>query len=122
MLVIDGQSYDVPVLSVKRTADFLDKYASRTEDGVMQREIIGTFFNYKLELGRARSPAEYQRLWNKLTDPTEFHEVTVPDEKGWYTFTAYFSNVSDQLKVIENGTPIWRGLTVNFTARSPART
>ena len=38
MVVIDGKSFNVPVVSLKRTADFLDKYGNRTEDGVLQRE------------------------------------------------------------------------------------
>ena len=38
---IDGISYDVPLVSIKRTAEFLDKYAERTEDGDLKRELIG---------------------------------------------------------------------------------
>ena len=53
--------------------------------------------------------------------PVEFHEVTVPDEDGDYTFTAYFSNVADELlrKVAEKN--YWKNLTVNFIAKKPAR-
>ena len=41
---IDGVYFDVPFLSIKRTADFLDKYAERTEDGDLKRELIGVYF------------------------------------------------------------------------------
>ena len=34
---IDGEFFDVPLVSIKRTGDFLDKYANRTEDGVLHR-------------------------------------------------------------------------------------
>lgn len=121
MLYIDGIGYKIDVMSVKRTADFLDKYAERTENGDLERELIGVYFNYKLQLGPGVDRAEYARLWDKLTEPVEFHEVTVPDEDGDYTFTAYFSNVADELlrKVAEKN--YWKNLTVNFIAKKPAR-
>lgn len=121
MLYIDGIGYKIDVLSVKRTAVFLDKYAERTENGDLERELIGVYFNYKLQLGPGIDRTEYARLWDKLTEPVEFHEVTVPDEDGDYTFTAYFSNVADELlrKVAEKN--YWKNLTVNFIAKKPAR-
>ena len=121
MLYIDGIGYKIDVLSVKRTADFLDKYAERTENGDLERELIGVYFNYKLQLGPGVDRAEYARMWDKLTEPVEFHEVTVPDEDGDYTFTAYFSNVADELlrRVAEKN--YWKNLTVNFIAKKPAR-
>ena len=121
MLYIDGIGYKIDELSVKRTADFLDKYAERTENGDLKRELIGVYFNYKLQLGPGIDRTEYARLWDKLTEPVEFHEVTVPDEDGDYTFTAYFSNVADELlrKVAEKN--YWKNLTVNFIAKKPAR-
>ena len=121
MLYIAGIGYMIDVLSGKRTADFLDKYAERTENGDLERELIGVYFNYKLQLGPGIDRTEYARLWDKLTEPVEFHEVTVPDEDGDYTFTAYFSNVADELlrKVAEKN--YWKNLTVNFIAKKPAR-
>ncbi|MEG1687431.1 MAG: hypothetical protein RR022_08350 [Angelakisella sp.] len=120
MLKIDGEWYDVPVLSLHRKAEFLDKYANRTEDGVLHRELIGTYLNFQLKLGNGDS-GEYQRLWNKLTEPDEFHLVTVPEGERSFTFMAYFSNVGDSLLRTYQGKPYWTGLTVNFIARSPAR-
>lgn len=121
MIVIDGIKYNVPVVSVKRTADFLDKYANRTESGDLKRELIGVFFNYQIQFGFTTDLNEYARLWNKLTQPQEFHQVTVPDESGNYTFTAYFSNVGDELLRKKGTKNYFKELTVNFTAKAPAR-
>ncbi len=121
-LTIDGTTYNIPVVSLKRTADFLDKYAERTADGVLHRELIGVYFNYQLQLGATTDVEEYADLWDKLTEPTEFHTVTVPDEDGTdYTFTAYFSNVSDELRRLKEAQVFWKTLTVNFVAAGPAR-
>ena len=120
MIVIDGTTYNIPVISVKRKADFLDKYAERTEDGVLHRELIGVYFNYTIEFGKGTNTTDYAALWNKLTEVTEFHTVTVPDESGDYTFVAYFSNVGDEILKISGAKNFWKSLTVNFIAQSPA--
>lgn len=120
MIVIDGVSYDIPVLSIKRKAEFLDKYAERTEDGVLHRQLIGVYFNYELAFGSTTNVSEYAALWNKLTEVEEFHTVVVPDEAGDYEFTAYFSNVGDELRKKAGALNYWKSLTVNFIAKSPA--
>lgn len=121
MIKIDGETFNVPVLELTRKAEFLDKFANRTENGSLQRELIGVYFNYQLKLGIAKEANEYQKLWDKLTEPTEFHTVTVPSETGDYTFTAYFSNVGDKLLMKRSERNYWQDLTVNFIAQSPAR-
>ena len=121
MIVIDGITYDVPIIGMTRRADFLSKYAERTEDGVLHTELIGVYYNYQIQFGASTNAAEYAALWLKLTEPEEFHEVTVPDEDGDFTFTAYFSNVGDTLRKSKGAQPFWKNLTVNFVAQSPAR-
>ena len=121
MIKIDGKTYNVPVVSLKRSADFLDKFAERTIDGKLHRELIGVYFNYQLQFGRAPSTAAYNELWDKLTEPVEFHTIIVPDEEGTRTFSAYFSNIKDEMvKWSEEGN-YFKSLTVNFIARQPAR-
>lgn len=121
MITIDGVTYKVPVVSLQRKGDFLDKYANRTEEGELERELIGVYFNYQLKFGFTTDYREYARLWDKVTEPVEFHTVTVPNGPSEYTFIAYMSNVSDELIVKHDGVSYYGGLTVNFTAKSPAR-
>ena len=120
-ITIDGTVYNVPVISIKRTADFLDKFAERTVDGKLHRELIGVYFNYSVKFGQA-SMTDYSLLWAKITEPVEFHTVIIPDEDGDLTFTAYFSGISDELIKVAGATRYWKNLTVNFTAQAPART
>lgn len=120
MIRIDGSWYEVPVVSLSRKAEFLDRYAGRTEDGVLHRELIGVYYNYQLKLGVARDSEEYDRLWRKLTQAQPFHTVTVPGAGGDYTFEAYFADVKDSL-LHSSGENYWTGLTVSFIARQPAR-
>ena len=122
-IVIDSTTYNIPILSIRRKAEFLDKYAERTEDGVLHRELIGVYYNYELAFGRTNNTTEYAALWEKLTEPVEFHEVIVPDGDGVpLTFTAYFAGVSDELRKTTDAKTFWKSLTVNFIAQEPART
>lgn len=121
-IVIDGNTYDVPVLRMTRTADFLDKFAERTVDGVLHRELIGVYFNYKIQFGASKNTAAYIALWQKLTEPEEFHTISIPDEDGTHTFTAYFSNVGDEFTKVTGSDRFMKSLTVNMIARTPART
>ena len=123
MIIIDGQSFNVPILSLDETCDFLDKYAERTEDGTLRRELIGVYFNQQLKFGFIGVPtATMQALWEKLTEPVEFHTVVVPDEDGdSFTFTAYFAGVKRSLLKSTTPKTYWKSLTVNFIGKAPAR-
>lgn len=114
-------SFDIPLISIKRTADVLDKYAKRTEDGDLKREIIGVYYNYQLSVGIVDNKEVYQALWNKLTEPTEFHTIEVPDADGTYSFTGYISSVSDEYRRITNDGAMFQGLSCKFTAKTPTR-
>lgn len=121
-LIIDETTYNIPVESIKRKADFLFKYAERTEDGNLHSELIGVYFNYELQLGKTTDTSAYNALWAKLTEPTEYHSVTVPDEWGGVEFNAYFVGVADEIRHVAGAINYWKNLTVNFIAMDPART
>ena len=121
MIVIDGEEYDVTVVSLTRKAEFLDRYAERTMNGNLQRDLIGVYFNYQLKLDGVHNRSEYSRLWDKITEPVNFHTVSLPDENGSFTFTAYISNVGDEFLRTYKGNNYFKELTVNFIAKSPAR-
>lgn len=125
-IIIDSVTYDVPIIAIDETCDFLDKYAERTEDGVLHRELIGCYFNQQIQFGspvNATQAAAMAALWTKLTEATEYHTVTVPDTDGVnFTFTAYFSNVKRSLRKWDAAKTFWKTMTVNFIAQSPALT
>ena len=120
-IIIDGQQYNIDVfIGIKETADFLDKYANRTDDGDLKRELIGVYFNFsdiKFEPQTDSNYNEYERLWNKLTEPEEFHTVKIANLE----FNAYFNNVSRVIYDFKNEKAYRKDMTVNFTAKKPAR-
>lgn len=122
VITIDGNTYDVPIVSLKRTADPLDKFAERTADGKLHRELIGIYFNYQVVFAANRNTADYIALWQKLTEPEEFHTVLLPDEDGNHEFEAYFAGIKDVFVKVRETDRYMKGLSVNVIARKPART
>lgn len=122
-IYIDGMYFDVPLVSVKREAKVLDKYAEREEDtGDLLRELIGVYLNYTMNFGTIDDDDLYERLFNKLTEPVAFHDVTLPSTKKSYTFKCYVSSVSDEMEKIMDDTVKFKGLTCKYIAKAPWRT
>ncbi len=119
-----GNTYfDIPMVSLKRNANFLDKYAERVESGDLERELIGVYYNYTLTVGSSDEfgDTDYEVFWDKMTEPAEFHDISIPTANGYYVFRAYISSVSDEYEKILDGDVRFTGFTCKFTARSPAR-
>lgn len=121
---IDGTFFDIPMVSLKRNGDFLDKFAERVETGDLERELIGVYYNYTLTTGTSSDfgDTDYDAFWDKMTEPVEFHDISIPTKNGYYTFRGYISSVSDEYKKILDGKAEFTGFTCKFIAKSPART
>lgn len=121
-LYIDGIKYNVKVYSgIKRNADVLDKYAIRTEDGDLNRSIIGVYINLdsiKFEKQKDSNYSDYNALWNKLTEAKEFHTIQIGEDEP---FIAYISSVSDNVYKYKNNKSYHKDLTCKFTCKKPTR-
>lgn len=121
---IDGKEYaNVHVTSLKRSFSVLDgENAGRTMDGAMQRDIIGTYYNYSMEIDPSESdPAEYDSLYEALSAPQNSHSIVVPYGLGTLEFQAYVSNGEDELFFAGGKEYQWDNLSVNFVAMKPQR-
>ena len=122
-IYIDGMYFDAPLVSVKREAKVLDKFAEREEEsGDMLRELLGVYLNYTMNFGTIDDDDLYERLFDKLTEPVAFHDVTLPSTKKSYTFKCYVSSVSDEMEKIMDDTVKFKGLTCKYIAKAPWRT
>ena len=121
-LQIDGAEYQVAIVSpMQRTGDILDLTANRTEDGVLHREVIGTYYNYTLGILAPNNPQLYQEVWWKLTEPVASHQVQLPYQTS--AFEGYFSSCKDGVKLVNaDGTVVGTGISCKLTATRPSRT
>ena len=125
LVSIDGRYYNVfiPEGGLKRTFAVTDTdQAGRVQTGEMVRDIIGTFYNYSLDIDTSfLDEDEYDALWTLLSDPVEYHIVRFPYGQYYMEFKAYVANGSDTLQFVRNGVNRWRGLSINFIAVAPQR-
>ena len=122
-IMVDGIFFDIPMVSLKREAPFLDKFAERVESGDLERELIGVYYNFTLTVGSSSDfgDTNYDEFWDKMTEPVDFHDISIPTKDGYYTFRGYISSVADEYKKILDNEAEFTGFTCKFTAKSPAR-
>lgn len=121
-LQIDNVEYKVGLVSpMKRKGDILDLTAARTEDGVLHRDVIGTFYNYTLNIIAPSDQELYEAIWWKLTEPVASHMIQLPYQTE--PFEGYFGSVQDDVKFIDkDGKCIGNGISCNLVATRPSRT
>lgn len=118
MIVIDSIDYDIPIVSLSGQADMLDKYAERTVDGVLHRELIGVYDNYEIEFASSyRDSATYSDLWFKLTEPVPWHMVKFPTIFGEREIEGYFANTRHEVSKQKGGVTYWKGLSTSFVSK-----
>ena len=123
---IDGKEYNVtvPAGGIQRSFSVLDTDKSgRSQSGDMIRDIIGTYYNYSIEINtKMLNYDEYDQLYEIISSPTEYHILTVPYGQTTLTFKAYVKSGSDSFDVKgKDGKIRWKGLKLNFIAMSPQR-
>lgn len=125
IFLLDGVAYDVEVGELERSFAVTDtEQSGRTLDYTMDRDIIGTFYNYSMVVyPKICDLASYDAFYNIISDPNySSHEMTFPYGQETLTFKAYVSQGKDKLR-IRKGQNIWgaEGLSLNFTAMEPQR-
>lgn len=118
MIVIDGIEYNIAIVSLEGQADMLDKYAERTNDGVLHRELIGVYDNYEIQFAASyRNSQAYSDLWFKLTEPVPWHTVRFPTILGEREIVGYFANTRHKASKQKGTTTYWKGLVTSFVSR-----
>lgn len=118
MIIIDGTEYNVPIIALSGQADMLDKYAERTPDGVLHRELIGVYDNYEIQFAASyRDSQAYSDLWFKLTEPVPWHTVSFPTILGNRDIVGYFAATRHEVSKQKDGITYWKGLSTSFVSR-----
>ena len=122
-LIIDGITYNIPLISIKRTLDFLENFAERTEDGDTHIETIGLYKNYRISIGTIEDPELYDALIEHITDcENRFHHVTLPDASKQFDFCGYFSSIQDEVEMVLETGAQYKGLSWRMTSKKPYKT
>ena len=83
VLSLDGKAYpNLHVVSLKRSFSVLDgDNAGRVMTGAMTRDIIGTYYNYSLEIDSVTSnPEEYDEFYETISAPARTDSPLCADD------------------------------------------
>lgn len=125
---IDGRYFDVriPEEGIKRSFSVADgDKAGRVITGLMVRDIIGTFYNYTISLDTSRlNPKEYDELYEIISAPEDYHDVTLPYGQTSKTFRMYITGGEDTLVTTgqaSDGVSVWKGMSISVIMMEPLR-
>lgn len=124
-ITLDGVTYpNIHIVTLRRSFSVLDgENAGRLMTGSMERDIIGTYYNYSCEVdASAADLTEYDTFYEVITAPQDSHMLSVPYGQSTLTFEAYVTNGEDTLLSILDDANVWGNLSFNFIAMNPART
>lgn len=120
---VDGVEYpNLHVTNLQRSFSVLDgANAGRTLSGAMVRDVVGTFYNYKIDINSTYSDTEeYDKLYEVISAPQDSHLVTFPYGQSELTFQAYVTGGEDNVDM-SGGVNKWDGLSISFIAMKPQR-
>ena len=123
-ITMDGVTYPhIHFTSIKRSFQVLDgENAGRVMTGDMERDVIGTYYNYSVEIDSDDAdPAEYDDFYEAISAPVDSHLIIVPYAQTTLEFRAYATNGEDRLDIMMDAQNRWGGLSFNFIAMSPQR-
>lgn len=114
-IAIDGTAYDVPLMTINRSWNFLDATAERTQTGDLYRELIGVFLTVNVEFGFIEDRATHDEIFEKLAAPVKQHKVylfeTIPDDVDYYV-----SGLKDNVRRIHDTGIEYESLSCTFTS------
>lgn len=125
IFTVDGVEYDVNVMKLSRKAKVTDTDNSgRTLDGVMHRDIIGTYYNYTLEIqAKDGKHQDYDKLFDVVSAPQDSHDFALPYGQETLSFKAYVTTAEDSM-IRRNGVNLWGyedSLKLDFVSMEPQR-
>ena len=119
---IDDVEYSVGTIKVDRQVQIDRTELGTTLDGTKHYLTRGTYYDYSITIGtRNMNVAEYDLLYEVLTNPTTVHSVTVPYGQSTITFDATLGVSNDSLIKSYTNFKKWGQLTITATALSYAK-
>ena len=122
LLTIDNDTFEVGIVKITRKASQAKESLGTTLDLRKHYDVIGTYFDYDVQLNlKAMNVAEYDSLYELLTEPVEYHNVTLPYGQSTITFKANVKVAEDSLVRNFNQMKRWSGFKVTFEALEPQK-
>ncbi len=77
-------------------------------------------YNYTLTFSGFWDMNEYDKLFDKLTEPKEFHTIMLPKNRSYYEFQGYVAGVEDVIEFVRGESErIITGLKCEIISKKP---
>lgn len=125
MIEVDGRKYKVSVESVNIDAEFMYKYAKRTENFDLNYELGAVFYNQQITLGvEDTDNTDFVDLFKLLTTKSSIDKGTGHNVKLWtplgqLNFLMYPNKVTANLYKQNGEKTWWSGMQVKFIMVKP---
>lgn len=124
-ITVDSVSYNVrlPYPGMQRSFELVSgRNAGTMVNQRIERDIVGTRYSYSLQIEPDPAHrADYDSLFQVLSAPVAYHEITVPYGQTTMTFNAAVSGGSDNYQGMIGTEKVWKGMTIQFTPIEPQR-
>ena len=124
-ITVDGRNFDVRIKynTLERSFSLLEGNAGGVVlTGRKQRDILGTEYDYQFAVEpNPANMADYDELYEVLSEPTATHDVVMPYGQSEIEFEAMIKSGRDTLKGKFGSENRWCGLVVNYSAVEPQR-
>ena len=98
MITIDGQTFRIGIIKITRKASLNRESHGTTLDGRKHYDALGTYFDYDVTIDtKAINVKEYDRLYEVITQPVEYHIVTMPYGQDEISFKAMIKTSNDSV-------------------------
>lgn len=124
-ITIDGIEYNIRIKyeTLKRAFEIDEGSNSGVSiDGTMIRDIIGTRYNYQIDIEPdPENPSDYDAFYELISSPIASHEVSFPYGQETITFNAAIKSGTDIYYGVVGCMRRWAGLSIVFQAFEPQR-
>lgn len=124
-VTIDGRDFNIRIKyeTLQRVFQISEGPNSGTAiDGTMIRDIIGTRYDYQIDIEPDPSdPSDYDEFYELISKPVASHEVSFPYGQETITFNAAIESGKDTYFGVIGCKRRWSGLSIVFRALTPQR-
>lgn len=121
--LLDGEAYNVNVMSLKRLFEVKDTTSSvkMTQSGRIYRNPVGTYYNYQMTVRQRGSDREsLDAFWDAISQPVESHLCVFPYNQTILSQKMYVKTGSQDIVRLHDDGAEWRDITIQFLATTPA--
>lgn len=119
--LMDGVSYNVQVMSLKRSFEIKEAITAKyTQSGDIYRDLVGTYYNYTITVReRNGDRAELDAFWNAISKPIASHDCVFPYNQATLSQRMYVKNGTQDIRRLYKDGATWKDITVQFIAKEP---